>query len=279
MSDTILGVLIGAGAALAGSLVQLWFSTRQRERERYMQLRRDVYLSAAEGLAASVEYLSQHARTDIPFGKAVAPSAMVGWLLKAYLIADTDALIALNEASTLIAAAIVDMAPFRLAVQKVDDDISIARAGIESTQRFLDEMRSEIKNADIQNATQMTVRRVEWAAEQHDAATNQLQEQLQKLEILTNEHAHRVKQLIEKATVISRDVQKPVRDALLAARAELEVKVDLHRFVSAAAEWDSRASARVAQLIALIEEQGTSPQPGVIGASDSGVGADRTSGL
>jgi hypothetical protein len=78
MSDAIFGVMIGAGATLAGAIVQLWFSTRQRERERYMQLRRDVYLSAAEGLAASVEYLNQHARTDIPFGKAVAPLEWLG---------------------------------------------------------------------------------------------------------------------------------------------------------------------------------------------------------
>jgi hypothetical protein len=277
MSDAIVGVLIGAGATLAGAMVQLWFSTRQRERERYMQLRRDVYLSAAEGLAASVEYLNQHARTDIPFGKAVTPSGMVAWLFKTYLIADTDALIALNEASTLIAAAIVDMAPYRLAVQQVEDDIAIARTGIESTQRFLDEMRSDIKNADMQNPTETTLRRVEWAAAQHDAATEQLQEQLHKLDTLTDEHARGVKQLIEKSIVINRDVQKPVRDALLAARAELEVEVDRSKFASAAAAWDARASAKVAQLIALIDEQVATPPPDLIGTENSSVGRDRTS--
>lgn len=269
--------MIGAGATLAGAIVQLWFSTRQRERERYMQLRRDVYLSAAEGLAASVEYLNQHARTDIPFGKAVAFSGMVGWLFKTYLIADTDALIALNEASTLIAAAIVDIAPYRLAVQQVEDDIAIARTGVESTQRFMDEMRSDIKNADVQNPTEANLRHVEWAAAQHDVATKQLKEQLNKLEMLTDEHARRVKHLIEKSIAINRDVQKPVRDALLAARAELEVDVDRRKFASAAAAWDARASAKVAQLIALIDEQVTPPPPDLIGTENSSVGRDRTS--
>jgi multidrug resistance efflux pump len=202
---------------------------------------------------------------------------MVGWLFKTYLIADTDALIALNEASTLIAAAIVDMAPYRLAVQQVEDDIAIARSGIDSTQRFLDEMRSDIKNSDVQNPTEATLRHVEWAAAQHDAATKQHQEQLHKLESLTNEHAHRVKQLIEKSIVINRNVQKPVRDAHLAARAELEVDVDRSKFASAAATWDARASAKVAQLIALIDEQAAPPPPDLTGPGSNSVDRDRTS--
>jgi len=273
MSDALIGVLIGASATLAGAIVQLWFSTRQRERERYMQLRRDVYLAAAEGLAASVDHLNQHARADIPFGKAVAPSGMAGWLFKTYLIADTCALVALNEAGASIAVAIVEITPYRLAVQQVDDDIAIARTGIESTQRFMNEMLSEIRNADNENPTEATVRRVEWAATQHDASSQQLQDQLQKLEKLTNEHAHHVKQLIEKSIIINRDVHKPVRDALLAARAELEVAVDRNKFDSAAAAWDARASAKIAQLITLIDEQTAPSVPDVIGTENHGDGA------
>src|SRR5260221_11700671 len=84
MSSALIGVLIGAAVALASLSIQLWFGARQRERDRYMQLRRDVYLEAAEGLAALLEYLQQTARTDVPFGKAETSLVRQGWLFKTY---------------------------------------------------------------------------------------------------------------------------------------------------------------------------------------------------
>jgi hypothetical protein len=253
MSVALIGVLIGAVATLAGSAVQLWFSARQRERDRHMQLRRDVYLGAAEGLAGFIEYLNQHARADIPFGKAALPVGAAGWLLKTYRVAGTDTLIAFNEASAAVATAAIDMTAHRLAVQQADDEIAVERGEVERIQRFMDDMLSEIKAADTEHPTETTLKRSEWAAEQHSIANARLVEELAKLDELTSEHARRLKTLMERSIRINTKIQKPIRAALLAARSELELKLDAGKYGSAAAELDMRMSAKVQELIDLIE--------------------------
>ena len=69
MSEAILGVIVGAILCFGGVAAQLWHDAKQRERERLMQLRRDVFLEAAEAVAGSQQFFFRFANTDIPFGK------------------------------------------------------------------------------------------------------------------------------------------------------------------------------------------------------------------
>src|SRR3978361_2153507 len=144
ISPALGGVALGSAAALAGTSLQLWSNAHQRERDRKMQLKRDVYFEATDGLAALLEYLQQSSRSDTAFGKADMSLIRQGWLLKAFLVANTDTLISMNEASASMASAILELIPLRLEVPQIDDDITVVRATLERIQQAQDEHEREL---------------------------------------------------------------------------------------------------------------------------------------
>lgn len=268
MSTQLIGVMLGVGATLIGIVatligiaIQLRFNARQRERERQMQLRRDVYLEAAEGIAGSVEYLMQHSRTDVPLGAVPAPKERPGWLYKIHLVASTDTLIAFNDAGAATAAAALDVFGHRVAVAEVSDDIAIVRATSERIQRFQEEMKAEPRAIDKSVPSERTLNRLEWIQQQLDESWRQLEAETSKLDNLTREHARRSKVLVQRSMQLLGGVHKEVRAALLSARAELEMPVDVVKFQTAAASLDARMTAKVDEFLQLIREEESSPAP------------------
>ena len=252
MTPTLIGVVIGAVATLLGSALTLWFNKQQRERERQMQLRRDVYLEVASGLATTLDYMQQNGRADIPIGK-VNPPPTAGWMFKAYLVANTDTLIALTRAGAGIAAAALDMFSHRLSVAQVDDDITLARSKIESIRQLQEQMRIDARALESQAPSELVVRRLESIAQQYELVMNELHEETSRLEQLTGEHGRRLRTLLDHFMRINLQVQGPVRAALLAARAELELPIDQERFRAATADIDADMVQKVNQLANYID--------------------------
>lgn len=252
--------LIGIVATLLGIRMQLRFNARQRERERQMQLRRDVYLEAAEGIAGSVEYLMQNSRIDAPLGSIPAPKERPGWLYKIHFVASTDTLIAFNDAGAATAAAALDVFGHRVAVAEVSDDITVVRAATERIQQFQDEMRAEARAVDTSVPSERSLKRLEWIQQQLDESWRQLEAETRKLDVLTQEHARRSKALVQRSMRLFGEVHKEVRRALLAARAELEMPLDADKFSAAAASLDARMTAKVDEFLHLIQEDNSSAQ-------------------
>jgi uncharacterized small protein (DUF1192 family) len=230
MSPTLVGVLIGTATTLAVLAVQLWFNARQRERDRHMQLKRDVFLEAAEGLAGTVSYVMEHTRTDLPLGSVKPPTDRPGWLFKIHLVASTETLIAFNTAAAAAAAAAMDVFTHRIGVAELADDIAVVRTTIERIQAFQEELKAETRAMNIDVATERTLKRIEWLQQQLDDSWAQMKVQTTELERLTGDHAERTRALVRRGFIVSADVNRAVRTALLAARAELEVPIDIAKF-------------------------------------------------
>lgn len=253
MSSALIGVLIGTATTLAVLAVQLWFNARQRERDRHMQLKRDVYLEAAEGLAATVDYVMQNTRADIPLGGVKPPNERPGWLYKIHLVAATDTLIAFNDAGATAAAAAMDVFTYRITVAELADDIAIVRSAIDRLQQFQEEMRSEARNMNIEVPSERNLQRLEWIQQQLDESWVQLKAETDKLERLVDDHASQTRALVKRGLVVSADVNRAVRVALLAARSELEMEIDVARFQLAAAELDRKMSSVMDQVLERIK--------------------------
>lgn len=253
MSFAIVGVLIGTATTLAVLAVQLWFNARQRERERHMQLKRDVYLEAAEGLAGTVEYVMQHTRTDLPLGAVSPPSNKPGWIYKIHLIAATDTLISFNNAGAAAAAAAMDVFAHRIAVAEVADEVAIVRSAVERLQAFQEEMKTEARAVNVDVPTERGVKRLEWIQEQLDQSWEQIKHETERLEHLTTEHARRTRALVRRGLAVSADVNRAVRVALLAAREELEIKIDVAKFEAAASELDQKMTATIDSVLDRIQ--------------------------
>lgn len=248
LSQALIGVLVGALVTLAGSVLQLWFNKRQRERERQMQLRRDVYLEAAEGLAAILDYLNQHGRVDVPLGKASPPSGAASWLFKAYLVANADTLVALTRAGTAVAGAAMDLLPHRLAVSEAEDDIALTRSKIEGLAQLQEQLRVEASAIASEAPTERALQRIQGIHEEYQLAQNDRDAEAQNLTRLVNEHARRLRILLEHVTKTNLEVQEPIRRALRAARSELELTIDEERFRRATADIDARMVEKVRKL-------------------------------
>jgi hypothetical protein len=262
MSSTLIGVVLGVAATLAGIAVQLLFNARQRERDRYMQLRRDVYFEASEGLAGAVDYLFQHARTDVALGAVPAPKERPGWLYKIHLVASTDTLIAFNNAGAAAAAALLDVLAHRVAVAEVADEIAIVRMSSERIQRFQEEMRAEARGVNTTIPSERTLKRLEWIQQQIDESWKQLADEARKLEALTEENARRTRDLVRRSMQLGGNVHKAVRSALLAARAELEMAIDAPRFEAAAASMDALMTEKVNDVLKMIHDDGSERSSG-----------------
>jgi len=217
-----------------------------------MQLRRDVYLEAAEGLAAILDFLIQSARPDVPLGKAAAPPGAAAWLFKAYLVATTDTLIAFTEAGAAVAGSALDLLSHRLAVTEIDDEITVARTTVDAIQKQQEQLRAEAHSVDTDKATERSVQRLEWIKQQYDIASADVNSEVQKLEGLVVEHGHRLRALLEQSMRINLRVQQPIRAALLAARSELEMYIDADKFGSAANRVDTHMFEKVNDLLKLI---------------------------
>src|SRR5688500_4484802 len=82
--------IIGALLTLLGVNMQLRYNSRERERDRQMQLRRDVYLEAAEGLAASTDFLFRFTNISIPLAQLGESRVKTTWANKVYTVASID---------------------------------------------------------------------------------------------------------------------------------------------------------------------------------------------
>lgn len=116
----LLGAFIGARAALIASRMQNKHDAAQRERERVMNLRRDVYLEAAEGMAGAPLYLVGFANADVPVD-SLAPllNSKPGWQTKLHAVASLETIEAFGNADALFVSTSFEMLPKRYRVDEL----------------------------------------------------------------------------------------------------------------------------------------------------------------
>ena len=251
--STVIGVLIGVAGTLAVSALQFWFNRHQRERDRLMQLRRDVYLEAADGLAATVDYMTQQARLGEPLGNAALPPSASAWVFKTYLVAGVDALNAIQDAGAVVAEATMDLVVHRVQITKIDDDIKRANTAIDGLRRRQEDLRAEATVVDRDPASEGTDQRRQGIVDQYESSSTSLAAEFSKLETLYGAHAVALRQFLQHLADLGLAIQQPIRAAMLAARSELEMPLDRAKFETAAQQRDARMSAKVAELARLIE--------------------------
>ncbi len=251
MSITLFPAAIAAVVSLCIFGVTQLVAARQRERDRQLQLRRDVYMEAAIGLAASFDSLRQHARPDVPLGSISSNSP--SWLYKLHLVADADTIIAFNAAQAAVASAMLDILSHRIALAETDSEILATRTSIESLQRFQEQMRSDSRAIMGESPSERGVKRLEWLKEQIDESWKHVNTDTDKLSELVVEHSRRLRMLAERSVSSAVEIQKVVRAALLKARAELEIDLDASRVEAAAAQLDAVMAAKISDTLKLLD--------------------------
>jgi predicted nucleic acid-binding Zn-ribbon protein len=255
--------ILGALLALLGVNMQLRYNAKERERERQMQLRRDVYLEAAEGVAGSMDYFFRYTRADITLSQIGDSTAMrTGWLNKVYTVASLDTIEAFAEASAALAASSLDLVRIRITVEEVLGNVKIEQQRIESIQKYQEQIKSTVAAIANEPPSQQVLSRLEELQRQMDDSWSQIRDSGAKLDWLTTEHWRLLRVLLEQAVNYAIGYQKKLRLALLSLRRELELPLDSQAYEQLMDRIDQKMLPRFQALLKAIDDDNASTPSG-----------------
>lgn len=221
----LLGSLLAFGATYVATRRQLLHDAEQRERDRKMSLRRDVFLEVADGLAGTTDYFFKFANADVPLVELGASTQKYGWLNKLYVIASLETIEAFSEANGQYGAAVFDLMRERLRVEDLKHKIDGVGQQIElcvSEQRHVGELAAalanQVRTAQVMDEQKLTAQRWEDSVEERTRLDREQSEYLDaKLRIQ--------KSLLERAVQHTLAYQSKLRKALSAIRNELDFPI------------------------------------------------------
>lgn len=126
--------------------IQLQHDADQREKERQMDLRKEVFLSAAETFGKQAEYINLFGKVDFDFWKEQEIlRGSIGVAYKIHLIAGLETVGAYSRANQCWAEAIMELSKKRLKVEAVKADLSNKESLIALLSNYRDEALASMK--------------------------------------------------------------------------------------------------------------------------------------
>jgi predicted nucleic acid-binding Zn-ribbon protein len=233
--DGIWGVIVGSVLAFGGTFIATWRQLRhdaeQRERDRKMQLRRDVFFAAADGVAVGSDYFMKLANAEAPLTDLTTSSSPPsGWLNKLYTVASLETIEAFSIASASLAAFAFDLVRRRLSVEDVKGKLDAANQQIEAMKAVLQRIRESVAATASEAKTPEVLGRLEQMQHHWDQTCEELERLRRLTSTLLGDKVRLQRDLLEQAVSYSIEYQKKLRKALVALRGELEFPLDHARF-------------------------------------------------
>lgn len=232
--EGIWGVIIGSALAFGGTWTatraQLRHDARQRERERQMQLRRDVFLEAAEGVAGTVEYFMRFANVDIPITDVTSSNVRPGWLNKLYTVASLGSIEAFSDASATLGASAFDLFRRRLPLEDIKGKLAAANQQIEMMKVAQQGIREAAATLNNQPPTPDILDRLNLVQQHWEQSWAELERLNEIVAALLAQRVRLQRELLETAVSYSSEYQKKLRKALVALRTELDIPIDQAKF-------------------------------------------------
>lgn len=163
----IIGIIIGAALSLIPLLLRLKHDSREREKERQMSLRRDVYLSAAEKIGQQLSYLTSFYLTKDPLPKGYEEA-----MTKIHIIGNNETVAAINEFQDHIVEAFCELIPKKDEIDFLQERVNFLTEGLKNDPQEIEKSIEEFQKIYDEKA-QLTY---ELAGECHQKA--QLAEEL-----------------------------------------------------------------------------------------------------
>jgi hypothetical protein len=257
MSDQLWAVVIGGLVAVIPLTVQLLGDRVQRRRERQLQLRRDVYIQAAEALGGSLDDFFRMTRADTPLGEEGDQTRTHGgWLNKVPLVAErAETAMAFSKASAAVAAATLDILAHRVAVAEVNDEIKLVNSEVSRIQAHQEQIRGIAASIERDEPTPQLLVRFESLAEQLEKTWPLLETAAKRLDGLVEAHWVKTRVLLDRAITLGLNSQQLIRRAQLAARAELEMPPFKIDYVAEMDQIDIEMIEKVRATLASIEKR------------------------
>ncbi|MBN2594906.1 MAG: hypothetical protein JXA81_15475 [Sedimentisphaerales bacterium] len=173
------GIIFGAVIAWLGVWLQLRHDSKERERERQMSLRRDVYLKAAEEIGNKLALLVNFYDTNQSYSDKVAQVFQ-----QIYMIGNDEILKATIELNDYFNKAFGELAPERQEIGLLEQNLNTLGKFTQKFSRELDKSVEEMKQYNLQGI--VDERKWNIIQSNYEFADKRLGENLDKLDVDLN---------------------------------------------------------------------------------------------
>lgn len=215
----VVGVIVGAAIAWIGVCLQLRHDSKQKEKERQMALRQDVYLCAAKEIGKLLEYLANFYDTSEPSPKEYTPA-----IEQIYVIGTDETVKAAAELNDHLVQAFYELIPERQGIDMLGQKLQSLHELQQARLREIDKSIEEMKEYNLQG----NVDTQKWAViqAQYELADQQLQETLNDLREGLNRQLKLIGELAGRCMQRTQRAEELLTPLIVAIRKELDTPFD-----------------------------------------------------
>jgi hypothetical protein len=233
-----------------------------------MDLRREVYLEAAEGLAEAQLLLTRFAHPDFKPDQIAGPAgSRIGWYNKVQVVASIETFEAFARGEALFQSALVGLIPKRYELDQVQLRLHSVQARKNQLAQYQQALHPGLKGVLAQGAPAgVNLRDFYQGILEAQAQIDKLA--VEEAELLT-EKADRQRALLFDVTRRAAELRRLIAEAMVALRLELDLPVETDRYRAAIEEVLEKSDAAWRQL--LREEPDDTPDDPPAGPETSSV--------
>lgn len=230
---TLLGIGLQNRGESKRNIERLTHDALQRDREREMALRRDVYLRAAEAMAQAQEYLAGFANTEISGQQHESMIKGVGAdLNKVHIVGSMATVQAIVEANQFFVQAVADLSIRKLPVQQLAREIEFEQTAIDSAVARRDEALAGMKEMSRATSTDGHARLWELQNRIFNDEQADIDAALARKEQLQERFSQQQVELLRLSAQAGLEFGRLVTRANLAIRRELELPLDADEYLN-----------------------------------------------
>jgi hypothetical protein len=230
---TLLGIGLQNRGESKRNIERLTHDALQRDREREMALRRDVYLRAAEAMAQAQEYLAGFANTEISGQQHESMIKGVGAdLNKVHIVGSMPTVQAIVEANQFFVRAVADLSIRKLPVQQLAREIELEQTAVESAIARRDEALAGMKEMSRSTSTGSHARLWELQNRIFNDEQADIDDALARKEQLQEHFSQQQMELLRLSAQAGLEFGRLVTKANLAIRRELELPLDADEYLT-----------------------------------------------
>jgi len=228
--DVVWAAIGGSALTLLGVFMQLKYDSKQKDKERQMILRREVYLPAAEKFAATIDYIARLPNVDLDEqGKLEPISGFMSAASKINIVGSNETIAATNALVGKISSIITQLMSKKLPLIKLKYEIKtlekIADDCQEKMQRALTDMRALNFSKESDKGLWQLVK------SDFDMAQQDSEKYRNELSMKQNQYMKLTCDMLVECIEVSGQIQGLVMPLLIAIRNELKLPFDQKRYL------------------------------------------------
>ncbi len=250
IAEVLVGGLMALGGALGASWLQNRHEAQQRERERQLSLRKEVYLEAAEGLSGVQEYLgglADAARTLAELAQCI--KSRPGWQNKVHVVASLETISAFAEADAYFVSAALSTIPLRYDLDESERRLEAAQGRKNQLQQYQSYLHTSLQAQVKLFPAHPAVVSAGQVREAIDATQGELVRLGEQVGQLLEQRAAKLKQLVEGALERVAEHRKLVATAMLAVRDEIKLPLPKDAYMDLVSRTNAEVLASMRHLL------------------------------